>query len=163
VANPASDWLVRQIDGETIAYDVRRHRAHCLGRVASAVWSRWDGRCDLEALTLRVSQTLGERVDAALVRLAASRLRRAGLIEGSLPRARAKSEERRRADRRRVLGGIGLLAGLAVTSLSVPTPAEAASPCHPNGNTCSRSTDCCSGCCNVNSGRCSGGGRCAVP
>jgi hypothetical protein len=163
VTNRGSGWLLRQIDGETIAYDLRRHRAYCLGRIAAAVWREWDGRRDLPELTHRVSRSLGEAIDRPLVRLAASRLRRAGLIMGPLPRAHPRTDEQWRAGRRRALRGLGLGAGLTVISLVVPTPAQAAATCLTNGNPCSRSTACCSGCCNVNSGRCSGGGTCAVP
>lgn len=144
-------------------YETATHRAHCLGRTAAAVWREWDGRRGAKELARRVGRSLDTSVDEASVRLAVRRLRRAGLIGGALPSDGPDRDRGRRETRRSALRGVGAMAGLAVMSLAVPSPAQVAATCFPNGNTCARSSQCCSGCCNVNSGRCSGGGRCAVP
>jgi hypothetical protein len=163
MANRPDERIVREIGTETVVYDARTHRAHCLGRTAATVWREWDGRSGQEELADRVGRALSEPIDEASVRLAVRHLRRAGLIEGSLPPGWSGSGRERRKSRRRALRSVGAMAGLAVMTLAVPSPAQVAATCTPNGRACSRSSECCSGCCNVNSGRCSGGGRCAVP
>ena len=35
--------IVREVDGETLVYDRRRHKAHCLNRAAALVWRQCDG------------------------------------------------------------------------------------------------------------------------
>jgi hypothetical protein len=150
--------VVREVGAETVVYDPRTHRAHCLGRIAAAVWRQFDGRCDLRELTRRVGRSLSERIDEATVRLAVRRLRIAGMIAGPLPWSEDSRESRRLA-----LRAVGAAAGLAVLSLAVPSPAQTAATCLPNGQPCAQSSQCCNNCCNPNAHRCTGGGPCLVP
>jgi hypothetical protein len=149
---------VREVGGEIVVYDERAHRAHCLEPVAAEVWRQRDGRDDPEALARRVSVSLGQEVDGAAVTLVLRRLERAGLV--------ARPPGRRPGDatlaRRAALCRVGL-AGLGVLSIAVPSAAQAAATCLPNGQPCTRSSQCCSDCCNTAPGRCTGGGNCAPP
>lgn len=152
--------VVRDIGAETVVYDTRTDRAYCMGRIAAAVWREWDGCCSLMELTLRVERSLGEPVDLASVRLASRRLKRAGVILEPMPRTDRSGESQRRHGRRMAVRAVGAAAALAVLSLAVPSPAQSAATCLPNGRPCSRSSECCSHCCNANAGRCAGGGPC---
>jgi DNA-binding transcriptional ArsR family regulator len=153
-----ADLVVRTIGDETVVYDPGTHRASCLAPVAAAVWRSWDGRASVAEVARRASETLGETVDERSVHVALRRLERAELVD-ALP-----SESRRRTPgRRAVIRGVGFAAGLAVWSVAVKSPAQAAATCLPNGRACVRSAQCCSSCCNSNAHRCAGGGNCAVP
>jgi len=152
--------IIRHVGAETIVYDTATHRAHCLGRMAAMVWNEWNGVRTANEIAVRVSQALGEPVDETSVRLALSRLEQAGLVAES-PMARKLEQP---LDRRAALRGVAAAAGLTVLSLAVPSPAQVAATCRPKGDPCTRSSDCCTSCCNANSGRCSNGrGNCAVP
>src|SRR5512134_4020066 len=76
------DLIVRQVGPETVVFDRRRHRAHCLGPLAAAVWRSCDSRLSTAEITRRVSAERGEPVDEIAVRVALRRLERAGLIDG---------------------------------------------------------------------------------
>lgn len=158
------ELIVRKIGTETVIYEPRTHRAHCLGRTAAAVWCAWERRSGVGETALRVSQALGEALDEASVQLVLRRLHRAGLIERPAGGSDSRRETRRAPGRRVALRRVGVAAGLAVLSVAVRSPAQVAATCLPNGRPCSRSSQCCSSCCNENSGRCAGGGpNCARP
>lgn len=158
------ELIVREVGAETIAYNLRTNRAHCLGRTAAAVWRTWDGRSGLGETVRRVSEALGEPLDEASVRLVLRRLYQAGLIERPAWDSDSRYKTRRTLSRRVALRGVGVAAGLAVLSIAVPSPAQVAATCLPNGQPCSRSSQCCSSCCNDRSGRCGGGrNNCAPP
>lgn len=158
------ELIVRDVGAETIVYDRRTNRAHCLGRTAAAVWRTWDGRRGRSETLRRVSKALGEPLDEASVRLVLRRLYQAGLIERPAWDSDSSHKTRRTLSRRVALRGVGVAAGLAVLSIAVPSSAQVAATCLPNGRPCSRSSQCCNSCCNDRSGRCGGGGNnCAPP
>ena len=125
--------IVRDVGVETIVYDLRTHRAHCLGPTAAAVWRQWDGRSGLAEVARRTSEALGEPLDEASVRLVLRRLDRAGLIEGSAWDSGSSRETRRTLGRRVAMRRVGVAAGLAVLSIAVRSPAQVAATCLPNG------------------------------
>jgi hypothetical protein len=156
--------IVRDIGAEAVVSDPRTHRAHCLGPMAAAVWRTWDSHSGLRETTHRVSEALGEPLDETAVRLVLRRLYRAGLIERPAWDSESSHKTRRALGRRVALRGVGVAAGLAVLSIAVQSPAQVAATCLSNGQPCSRSSQCCSSCCNDKSGRCGGGrNNCAPP
>jgi hypothetical protein len=163
----AADLIVRQVGPETVVYDRRRHRAHCLGPLAAAVWRSSESGRSTSEIARRVSAARGEPVDETAVRVALRRLERAGLIEGRTPWPVAASPEAHGAPsgpgRREALRRVAALTGLAVLSVVAPAPAQVAATCIPTGggqNPCTRSSECCSGCCNAANNKCTGGGTC---
>jgi hypothetical protein len=126
--------VVEGVAGETLVYDVERHRAHCLNRPAALIWSACDGTRDSAAIADELAASLPE-VSVEMVEIAVSRLARARLLtaEEGLPR-------------RALLRRLSLAAGLMplVSSIVVPEAAAAAS-CQPAGGCCSRKADCCPG------------------
>jgi hypothetical protein len=146
--------IVRDVGDETIVYDRRTHRAHCLAPAAAAVWRAWDGERGLREVARRAGQARGALLDEASVRRALRRLERAGLIDRSDVAADDGDEARRASGRRAALRAVA--AGFAVWSLATRSPAQAAATCLPPGRACQRSSECCSDCCNRNSGNCIG-------
>jgi len=163
----AVDLIVRQVGPETVVYDRRRHRAHCLGPLAAAVWRSCDGRRSTAEIAQRVSAARGEPLDETAVRVALRRLERTGLIDGrtlqsdesdSGPHGAPTGAGRREALRR-----VAALASLAVVSVLAPTAAAAGS--RPPGALCDFSSQCESGCCHSQQNFCKSksGGNCKVP
>ena len=113
-----SRLIIRELPEETLVYDQETSRAHCLGRLAAAVWRRCDGRADAARIAAGVRRETGADVDADAVRVAAERLGAARLLE-SRPPALGPS-------RRELLKKAALIGGLTVASITAPLSVEAA-------------------------------------
>ena len=126
--------VVRDLPGEIVVYDLGSHRAHCLNRTAAFVFRHADGRRTIADLAVALAEDAGAAADETVVHLTLDRLAAAGLLasgqvqEPSGPLSPAQAS-RREAIRRVGLGAAVLLP--IVTSLLVPTPAEAAPTCIP--------------------------------
>lgn len=124
--------VVRDLPGEIVVYDLGSHRAHCLNRTAAFVFRHADGRRTVADLAVALAEDAGAAADETAVHLTLDRLAEAGLLasgqvqepSGALSPAEAS---RREAIRRVGLGAVVLLP--IVTSLLVPTPAEAVNTC----------------------------------
>src|SRR5687767_6467145 len=86
------DLVVQELAGETLVYDLRTHRAHCLNESAGRVWDACDGRTTIAALPERLAAGNALPVDSELVWLALRQLDRAGLLAEPLPRRRDAGE-----------------------------------------------------------------------
>ncbi len=132
--------MIRDLPGELVVYDTERHRAHCLNRTAAFVFRQADGQPG----ATEIAGLLGPGADERLVEAALTQLREAGLLEaGPPPPASVSSPAAAIPSRRAVLRQVGLGAALlapVVTSLLVPTPAEALGTCVPAGS-CSGNQD----------------------
>jgi hypothetical protein len=127
--------IVREIDDETLVYDVGRHSATCLNEFAAKVWRQ----CDGETSVAGIAAALGE--DERAVWLALHRLNKSQLLveEIALPPDMSTGKTRRQ-----IAGQLGLGAAVAaVASIVVPAAAQTASclgfdaPCSSNGQCCS--------------------------
>ena len=115
------------------------HQAHCLNRTAALVFRNADGRRTVGDLARLLAAETGATVDHDVVRATLDRLREASLLEAGAdhpgpgvvaPAGTAPADGSRREMMRRVgLGAAALLP--VVTSILVPTPAEAANTCIP--------------------------------
>ncbi|MGE5127792.1 MAG: hypothetical protein ACM3PV_15975 [Betaproteobacteria bacterium] len=117
--------IVREVGGETLLYDTRRHKMHCLGPLVARVWRACTGRRTLAQVAESVSSGRGRAADAAAVELALLRLRRARLVARDGPPAGTLA-------RRELLQRAAGLAGLGVLTLAAPTVLQAAT-CTPFG------------------------------
>jgi len=79
-----SDLLVQRLSDETVVYDLKRHRGHCLNHAAALVWAACDGASSPASIARRVSRELGTAVDQGYVRFALGRLARAHLLESDV-------------------------------------------------------------------------------
>ena len=117
-----------------------------------------DGRRTIPEITSRVRNALGREIDEHYVGLAISRLVQSGLVDAeSVPGSPGRRELLRR------VAATATVALPAITSILAPEPAQAQT-CLANGASCNMmSSQCCSGCCNVNNNMCTGGGTCYPP
>lgn len=116
--------VIRDLPDEVVVYDTERHQAHCLNRTAGFVFRHADGR----RTVAEIAALLGPGADDGMVHAALDQLTAAGLLEAR-PAPAAPAPSRREVLRQVGLGAV-LLAPV-VTSLLVPTPAEAAATCIP--------------------------------
>lgn len=119
--------VVRPIGDETLVYDTRLHRAHCLNRTAALVFRLCDGTRTASEIAVLIGA--GPAANDGPVEAALELLAEAGLL-ASPPVTGGRLGTSRREVLRRVGLGAALLAPI-VTSLVVPSPAEAAATCIP--------------------------------
>lgn len=157
--------LVRKVSRELVVYDLDRHRAHCLGETAAAVFSRCDGRTSVAEIARAAGSESMSSLDTRAALAAVRRLERAHLLEAPVPRRRALDSPARRS----LLRGVAVTGGLAVLSLTVPTPEAAAATCLPRDacvrrDSCTdlQGNQCCSGSCRSGGTVC-GTGQNATP
>ena len=72
-----TDLLIEVLRDETLVYDLRRHRAHCLNRAAALVWKHCDGRTTVAATATILDEALRLSAGEALVRTGLDQLTRA--------------------------------------------------------------------------------------
>lgn len=145
----ADQLLVMDVDGETLVYDLARHRAHCLNAVAATVWRLCDGQTSVARMAGAVADATGTAADEDLVWYALRRLNGARLIEGLHAVAPARAVTRRDLLQRMTAAGLGILMLPTVASIVAPTTLQAQASCLPSGAPCSRSVGprCCVGTC----------------
>jgi Coenzyme PQQ synthesis protein D (PqqD) len=138
------DLIIKDLDGETLIYDLRTDRAHCLNSTAALVWKHCDGRRSVRDLGELLSRDLSLPAGLEMARLAVFELAKKKLIvevDGALRTAPPVS-------RRALVRSLGVALGSLplIYSILSPTPAEAAT-CLSSGHACSTSAECCSGLC----------------
>jgi coenzyme PQQ synthesis protein D (PqqD) len=136
--------VVQELPEETLVYDLERHKAHCLGPVAAAVWEACDGKRSMTEIAASAARRTGETVPPDAVWLSLRRLSRARLLEApvAMPAARAGTS------RREWLKKAAALGGLSVLSITAPTAAQAATcvprtTCEALPNTACTGAPCC--------------------
>ena len=145
------DLVIEALGDETLVYDMRNHKAHCLNRPAALVWDRCDGRATVAEMTAALEEELGVTVRAEVVWVALDQLDKAQLLAGNLPKTTAKRGLSRRDVIRRV--GFGAVVLPLVTSILAP-PAEATITCLSSGSTCTPNSG--TPCCNAAPCNCTG-------
>lgn len=144
------ELLVVDTDEETLVYDLLRHRAHCLNRIASIIWRLCDGKTSVDRITTAVAEATGTDADRDLVWYALRRLNGARLLARPLrPATAARTVSRRDLLRRVTAAGLGLTVLPTVATIIAPSTLQAQVTCLPSGANCSRSMGppCCVGEC----------------
>ncbi len=148
----SQDLVVQAIDCETLIYDLRTQKAHCLNATASFVWNHLDGDLSVSELVSLANSRLGHPIPPESVELAITQLRERELLDGTFA-------ELDQITRREVLQRIGLASAVAlpvVSSLVVPPNAfSIASNC-----SCTASSQCAGRAC-PSTTRCNQLGLCA--
>jgi hypothetical protein len=121
-----AELATQEVAGETLVYDLKRHRAHCLNAAASAVWRYCDGQTTISGMAEKLHSETGLPADETVVQLALKQLRAAGLIECDRPVAPAEKLPTRREIAKRLAIPAALALPL-VSSIVAPTPGMAAS------------------------------------
>ena len=144
------DAIVRQLDRECLVLDTKTNKAHCLNQTASRIWELCDGERSVADIVHALSDGSEPPVDETVIWMGLKQLRKARLLS----REPSTPDEPTSMSRREAVRKIGIAAALAlpvVSSILVPTPAQAASCLH-NGQPCLLSQRCCTGICRR--GRC---------
>jgi hypothetical protein len=142
--------IVRELDGETLVYDLERDEAHCLNRTAALVWKHCDGRLTVAEITKLIEDELQETVDERVVWLALSQLRGRRLLTERMPRTRSSLRISRRELARKLAQAVVIALPL-ITTIAAPTRVDAGSL---NCSTCGMppTAECCATGCPCQSG-----------
>ena len=139
--------VIQEMTDETLVYDLKTNKAHCLNKTAAAVWKSCDGNNTIAEIAGLIKGTNGAAVGEDFIWLAIDQLNEKNLLAEEMP-AKFNGQTRRE-----VIKKVGLAAIVAlpiVTSLVAPTVASAGSQCA-TGTTCT---------CTLSSPCPSGGGTC---
>ncbi len=119
--------LVEEVEGETLVYDLRSHKAHCLNDISAFVWERCDGGNTVEDLMRLAETELGVTSSEEFIWLALDRLKGSALLEEPVEDSDAESHAPRHTRREvlKSLAKVGVVLPL-VASIAVPTPVQAA-------------------------------------
>jgi hypothetical protein len=147
--------IVRQLSDEFLVYDKETNKAHCLNNTAAEVWKLCDGETTVAGI-VSAMESRSSLVDEQMVWLSLAKFARAGLLQNGIGLARKAWPLSRREAVWRVGAAAAALALPVVTSILVPTPAEAAS-CFHGGHSCGSNAQCCSGICTPVLHTCLGG------
>ena len=141
-----ADLIIEETGGETLVYDLRSHKAHCLNRTSALVWKHCDGKRSVAEVALRVEAELGTEVSDDVVWLALNQLEKSRLLEARVERA----DGSRVISRRELARRLGIATAIAlpfIASIDAPAAIQAATPppCGVAGDSCSNPGDppCC--------------------
>src|SRR5437773_6723974 len=79
------DLVIENLADETLVYDLKRHKGHCLNGTASRVWKLCNGRTTVPEMMARLERDLHMPVDEQVVWFALRRLDKAYLLRERLP------------------------------------------------------------------------------
>ena len=132
--------VTRDLGDEILVYDLERHKAYCLNRVARQVFRHCDGETTIQDIAVRIGDALGMPVDEQSVRLGLLRLEKAHLLEHAVGLTSRTS----RREALRSLGRAAMVVTPLVTAISVPTSAQAQATgvCPTLGQPCISTEDC---------------------
>ena len=136
--------IVKEVDGETLVYDLKTDKAHCLNETAGRVWKKCDGLNSVSQITEILSREANSTVDEDLVWLALDQLQRFKLLE----EAPAKPVHLFGMTRRQMVARLGIAAVAlpAIVAIVAPTAMAQASLIPPTF-CCVNPSDCISGNC----------------
>lgn len=137
--------IVKEVENETLVYDLETDKAHCLNETAARVWRLCDGHNSVSEIARRLSAKATGTVDENVISLALDQLEKFKLLE----QPREKRAYRGDMSRRQLVRTLGVAAIVLpmVTSILVPVAAQQAS-CLKNGQPCEGEEDerCCGNC-----------------
>jgi len=138
--------IVKEVDGETLVYDLKTDKAHCLNETAGRVWKNCDGRKSVSEISEILSAESNTSVKEEVVWLALDQLEKFKLLEEAPARPGFLAGLTRRQMVARL--GIAAIAIPSIVSIVSPT-AFAGASCIPQGSVfcCVNPNDCCSGSC----------------
>src|SRR5689334_2284713 len=113
--------IVQELSDELLVYDLHRHRAHSLNRVATLVWRHCDGETTVSQMAALLRQELAAPADEEAIRIGLQRLGRAHLLR-ERPPVPARTD---RTSRRALLRRLAMAGGLAVVTSIVAPEAHA--------------------------------------
>lgn len=160
----SKNLIIKELPDETLIYDLGSDEAHCLNQTAALVWKNCNGTRSVSDLANLLEHKLGTPVPEDVVWLALDQLDQFNLLSEPFSRPGTIAG----VSRRQLMRKLGVAAAVSIpviTSIIVPTPAQAAS-CNSQTNRnddcpCTSSSQCLSGCCRAGLFVCKpGGGSC---
>ncbi len=121
--------VIRELDDETLVYDMERDEAHCLNQTAALVWKECDGKTTATEAARALKKELDAPVDTDVIWLAVKQLQRFHLVDVS---GKSPSVSRRDLVLKYAPAALALP---VIMSISAPTPAGIAS-CGSSGALC---------------------------
>src|SRR5438067_12451593 len=104
------ELVVREVEDETLVYDLKRHKAHSLNHTAALVWRWCDGQATIPEMARRLSAETKIAAGEDAVWLALDGLGRARLLQERATRP----DDAERVSRRAVARKLGMTAGLTL-------------------------------------------------
>jgi Coenzyme PQQ synthesis protein D (PqqD) len=135
------EFVIRELDDETLVYDTGRDKAHCLNRTAAMVWNQCDGKKTAKQALQSLNSAFSVPIDEDVIWLAVKQLERFHLVEAP---QKSPSVSRRELVLKYAPAALALP---VIMSITAPTPAQATT-CGGQGASCGNQGDppCCPGC-----------------
>jgi hypothetical protein len=131
--------IVKEVDGETLVYDLKTDKAHCLNETAALVWKNCDGRKSVSEISKVLSADSNVSVKDEVVWLALDQLEKFKLLEEAPARPSFLAGMTRRQMVARL--GIAAVALPAIVAIVAPT-AQAQGSTLPPGACCTNPNEC---------------------
>lgn len=135
-----SSLVIKELDDETLVYDLESDQAHCLNYTAARIWKSCDGRNTVEEIAAQLNTPGQPAVAESVVWQALDQLEKFELLETPIGGSAAVLGDVSRRQAVQALG-VAAMALPIVTSILVPTAAMAASI--PAGGCCDDKVDNC--------------------
>ncbi len=135
--------IVKEVDGETLVYDLKTDKAHCLNETAARVWQKCDGSNSVSDIAELLSAELNTNVKDEVVWLALDRLETFKLLEDTpvTPAFYAGFT------RRQLVARLGIAAVTLPAIMSIVSPTAQAAASGATGSCCISPNDCASNHC----------------
>jgi hypothetical protein len=131
--------IVKEVDGETLVYDLKTDKAHCLNETAARVWKNCDGEKTVSDIAHVLSRETKTNVNDDLVWLALDQLQKSKLIE----EAPAKPVHLFGMTRRQMVARLGIAAVALPAIVAIVSPtARAQASTQPPNTCCKDPKDC---------------------
>lgn len=114
----SAELVIEHLEEETLVYDQRSHRAHCLSASAAQVWELCDGRSTADDVARRTG------LSRETLAVALEELRSCDLLEGAAQASRDGST-RREVAARAIRAGVAAASVPLIVSVAAPTAAQA--------------------------------------
>lgn len=121
-----NDLVVRQIPGELLVYDLKRHKAFCLNETAATIWKSCNGNRTVADLAAELEKDRHLPIDEQVIWLALDQLEKSYLLQTKAIRPLGQP-----AISRRSLLRTGIVTAVTlplVTMITAPVAAQAGSP-----------------------------------
>lgn len=120
----SNEILTREIPGELLIYDLKRHKAYCLNETAASIWKQCNGKRTVPEIARQVEKSRKVPLDEKIVWLAVDQLQKTHLLDLRFPLPPPSVISRRESIR-----SLGLATAVAlpiVVSIIAPTAVQAA-------------------------------------
>ena len=120
------DLVTRQITGELLVYDLKRHKAFCLNSTAATIWKNCNGKRTVTDLAAQFEKDHQSRVEDKVIWLALDQLEKSNLLEANVTKPAGFAPISRRS-----LVRAGIITAVTlplVTMITAPVAAQAGTP-----------------------------------